>query len=291
MGLEQIWDLSWSKLPSNKWRNHGSEKEDELPKFNQELDCSGLMAEQGLEPPCPALTPWLCLPCPLPFSLHASSNKSRRIRTVPSFVFPHSTADQSRLRDHRSPVRWNKTNSEPRAWVLCSVSNMGHIYLWAFSKDALIDLHQHWGTHQLVILTDMVLGQDLEDFPQPITPRTSHRIGASHSSEEQNTRKVFLPKTLSQHPTTNVTVYQQSFIPLLMPFILQHITKAFRRCKTSISALLTTPKPSTVWITINCGKFWKRWEYQTTWPASWETCRQVRKQQLELDMEQQTGSK
>ena len=46
-----------------------------------------------------------------------------------------------------------------------------------------------------------------------------------------------------------------------------------------------------VWITINCGKFWKRWEYQTTWPASWETYMQVRKQQLELDMEQQTGSK
>ena len=41
----------------------------------------------------------------------------------------------------------------------------------------------------------------------------------------------------------------------------------------------------------NCGKFWERWEYQTTWPASWETCMQVRKQQLELDMEQQTGSK
>ena len=41
----------------------------------------------------------------------------------------------------------------------------------------------------------------------------------------------------------------------------------------------------------NCGKFWKRWEYQTTWPASWEICMQVKKQQLELDMEQQTGSK
>ena len=40
-----------------------------------------------------------------------------------------------------------------------------------------------------------------------------------------------------------------------------------------------------------CGKFWKRWEYQTTWPVSWETYMQVRKQQLELDMEQQTGSK
>ena len=46
-----------------------------------------------------------------------------------------------------------------------------------------------------------------------------------------------------------------------------------------------------VWITTNCGKFFKRWEYQTTLPASWETCMQVKKQQLELDMEQQTGSK
>ena len=61
--------------------------------------------------------------------------------------------------------------------------------------------------------------------------------------------------------------------------------------KTSISALLTMPKPLTVWITVNCRKFFKRWEYQTTWPASWETCMKVRKQQLELDMEQQTGSK
>ena len=41
----------------------------------------------------------------------------------------------------------------------------------------------------------------------------------------------------------------------------------------------------------NCGKFWKRWQYQTTWPAPWETYMQVSKQQLELDMEQQTGSK
>ena len=63
------------------------------------------------------------------------------------------------------------------------------------------------------------------------------------------------------------------------------------RKKKSISALLTMPKPLTVRITINCGKFWKRWEYQTTGPASWETYKQVRKQQLEQDMEQQTGSK
>ena len=41
----------------------------------------------------------------------------------------------------------------------------------------------------------------------------------------------------------------------------------------------------------NCGKFFKRWEYQTTSPASWEICIQVKKQQLELDVKQQTGSK
>ena len=60
--------------------------------------------------------------------------------------------------------------------------------------------------------------------------------------------------------------------------------------KTSTSALLTTPKTLTMWITTKCGKFFKRWEYQTTWPASWEICIQVKKQQLESDMEQ-TGSK
>ena len=48
--------------------------------------------------------------------------------------------------------------------------------------------------------------------------------------------------------------------------------------KTSISVSLTTLKPLTVWITTNCGKFWKRWGYQTTWPASWEICRQVKNQ-------------
>ena len=50
-------------------------------------------------------------------------------------------------------------------------------------------------------------------------------------------------------------------------------------------------KVLTVWITTNCGKFLKRWEYQTTWPASWEICMQVNKQQSEPDMEKWTGSK
>ena len=61
--------------------------------------------------------------------------------------------------------------------------------------------------------------------------------------------------------------------------------------KTSTSTLLTTPKPLTVRITTNCGKFSKRWEYQTTLPAFCETWMQVKKQQLEPDMEQWIGSK
>ena len=46
-----------------------------------------------------------------------------------------------------------------------------------------------------------------------------------------------------------------------------------------------------VWIASNYGEFLKRWKYQTTLPASWEICMQIKKQQVELDMEQQTGSK
>ena len=61
--------------------------------------------------------------------------------------------------------------------------------------------------------------------------------------------------------------------------------------KISTSALLTTPKPLTVCITTNCGKFLKEWEYQTTLPASWETCMPVKEQHLEQDMEQWTDSK
>ena len=73
---------------------------------------------------------------------------------------------------------------------------------------------------------------------------------------------------------------------------IQWIIKKGREFQKNIyCASLTMPKSLTVWITTNCGKFCKRWEYHTTLPASWEICMQVRMQQLELDMEQQTGSK
>ena len=61
--------------------------------------------------------------------------------------------------------------------------------------------------------------------------------------------------------------------------------------KTSTSASLTLLKPLTMWITTNGGIFLMKWEYQTTLPTFWEACRQDKKQQLELDMEQRTGSK
>ena len=61
--------------------------------------------------------------------------------------------------------------------------------------------------------------------------------------------------------------------------------------KTSISALLTIPKPLTVWITTNYETSLRRWEYQISLPTSWEICIQVNEQQLEPNMEQLTGSK
>ena len=75
-----------------------------------------------------------------------------------------------------------------------------------------------------------------------------------------------------------------------LPTSIGSLKKQVSSRKTSNSTLLTTPKTLTVWITTNYGKFLKRWEYQTIWPASWEICMQVKKQQLELDMEQ-IGSK
>ena len=82
---------------------------------------------------------------------------------------------------------------------------------------------------------------------------------------------------LPNHPTPSLSHRVQKTIP--------YISVSFAVSYTGL------PKPLTVWITVNCGKFWKRWEHKITWPAFWEICMQVRKQQLELAMEQQTGSK
>ena len=69
------------------------------------------------------------------------------------------------------------------------------------------------------------------------------------------------------------------------------IEKAREFQKNIYSCFIDYVKDLTVWITTNCGQFWKRWKYQNTLPASWEIYMQVKKQQLEPDMEQRTGSK
>ena len=70
------------------------------------------------------------------------------------------------------------------------------------------------------------------------------------------------------------------------------ITAKARKFQKNIYFCFTDhAKTFNLWIATNYEKFFKRWEYQTTWPASYEMCVQVKKQQLELDMEQQTGSK
>ena len=87
-------------------------------------------------------------------------------------------------------------------------------------------------------------------------------------------------------------VQQQSFNIVCVFANIRWINKKQESSReTSLSALLTMSKPLTVWITIKCEKFWKGWEYQSTRPASWDSYMHIRKQQLELDMEQQTGSK
>ena len=68
------------------------------------------------------------------------------------------------------------------------------------------------------------------------------------------------------------------------------IEKAREFQKNIYFCFMTLLKPLTVWITTNCGKFLKKWEYQTALPASCKTCMQVKKQQLKPDMEQWTDS-
>ena len=66
-----------------------------------------------------------------------------------------------------------------------------------------------------------------------------------------------------------------------------NIEKAREFQKNIYFCFIDYAKPLTLWIITNCGKFFKRWEYQIILPASWEICMQVKKQQLEPDVDQQ----
>ena len=69
------------------------------------------------------------------------------------------------------------------------------------------------------------------------------------------------------------------------------IIKKAREFQKSIYFWFIDYAKAFVWITTNCGKFLKRWEYQTTWCAAWDICTRVKKQQLKLDVGQQNSSK
>ena len=108
--------------------------------------------------------------------------------------------------------------------------------------------------------------------------------------------KVMLKILQARLNSTWIVNFQMSKLDLQKPeepgqHPLDHQKKQENSRKTSTSALLTMQKHLTVWITTNCGKSLKNWEYQTNLPASWEICVQVKKQQLEMEKEQQTVSK
>ena len=118
-------------------------------------------------------------------------------------------------------------------------------------------------------------------------------------------RSVFIPiqkcpKCPNYH-TIALISHASNVMPQILQARLQHcvnreLPAGFRKRRTrdqiaNIHWIKEKARKVTVWITTNCGKFLKRWAYQTTWSVSWEICMQAKKQQLEPDMEQQTGSK
>ena len=126
-------------------------------------------------------------------------------------------------------------------------------------------------------------------------PKNAQTTAQLHSSHTSKVMLKILQARLQQYMTVNFQMFklvlEKAEEPeIKLPTSSGSWKKQASSRKISTSALLTKPKPLTVWITTSCGKFLKRCEYHTPWSASWEICMQV-KQQLELDMEQQTGSK
>ena len=118
-------------------------------------------------------------------------------------------------------------------------------------------------------------------IPGPKNAQTTKQLHSYHTLVKQ------LSKFSKQGFSNTWTVNFQIFKVLLekaeepeikLPTSAASSQKQETSRKTSISALLTMPKPLTVWITTKCWQIFKRWEYQTTWPASWETYIQVTKQ-------------
>ena len=151
-----------------------------------------------------------------------------------------------------------------------------------------------WLTVTLIIRRNHVDLFQSQRKAMPKNAQTNTQLHSSHTPVKQSSKfsKPGFSSTWTMSFQMFKLVLEKAEEPeIKLPTSGGSLKKQESSIKTSISVFLSMPKPLTVWITINRGKFWKRWEYQTTWPASWEICMQVSKQQLELDMEQQTGSK
>ena len=114
-------------------------------------------------------------------------------------------------------------------------------------------------------------------------PKTVQTNAQLHSSHVSKAMLKILQARFQQYMNQNFQMFKLGLEKakepeIKLPTSAGSLKKQENSRKTAMSASLTMLKPLTVWITTNCGKFFKRWEYQTIWPASWKICMQVKKQ-------------
>ena len=172
----------------------------------------------------------------------------------------HSEGDQSW-------VFFGRTDAKAETLVLWPP----HVKSWLTGKDS--DAGRDWGQEEKGTTEDEMAGwyHRLDGREFEWTPGVGDGKGGLACCNSWCRKESDMPERLNwKHKGGDLKVR-------LICVLIRTSKKQESSRKTSVSALLTMPKPLTVWITINCGKFWKIWEYQTTWPASWETCMKVRK--------------
>ena len=114
-----------------------------------------------------------------------------------------------------------------------------------------------------------------------ITKRDKTEQKSQHISDRR-----LISKLRNSYNSNKLNLEKAEEPEIKLPTFAESEKKQGNSRKASTSVSLTTVKTLTVWVTTNCGKFLKRWEYQTILPASRETCLQVKKQPLQPDMEQ-----
>ena len=118
-------------------------------------------------------------------------------------------------------------------------------------------------------------------------PRNAQTTAQLHSSHASKVMLKILQARLQQYVSREIPDVQARFRKGRgtrdQLGNIQWIIKKAKEFQKNIYFCFIDYAKAFVWIITNCGKFWKRWEYQTTWSAFWEICMQVRKQQWELN--------